>query len=62
MREQKNRQKDVPEKNTRQETALRAYQLWRERGCPEGSEEEDWFRAEEEMRRHGPPGEDMVAA
>jgi len=62
MREQKKRQKDIPEENAAQETALRAYQLWRERGCPEGSAEEDWFRAEEQVRHEGPPGEDMVAA
>ena len=23
-----------------------AYYLWRERGCPNGSPEEDWYRAE----------------
>jgi hypothetical protein len=23
-----------------------AYQLWLERGCPIGSDQEDWFRAE----------------
>ena len=27
----------------------RAYELWLERGCPEGSPEEDWYRAEREM-------------
>jgi hypothetical protein len=30
-------------------TAL-AYALWRERGCPDGNPEEDWFRAEQELR------------
>ena len=25
-----------------------AYSLWESRGCPEGSPEVDWFRAEEE--------------
>lgn len=33
-----------------EEIALRAYRLWEERGCPIGSPEEDWFRAEEEIR------------
>jgi hypothetical protein len=34
-----------------QETiALRAYRLWLDRGCPFGSEQEDWFRAEGELR------------
>lgn len=28
----------------------RAYELWLERGCPEGSPEEDWYRAESEIR------------
>ena len=27
----------------------RAYQSWIERGCPMGSPEEDWFRAEREL-------------
>src|ERR1035438_6684823 len=31
---------------TESETATIAYQLWRERGCPIGSDQEDWFRAE----------------
>jgi hypothetical protein len=26
-----------------------AYRLWIERGCPSGSPEEDWFRAEKEL-------------
>jgi len=29
--------------------AKRAYQLWVQRGCPEGSPEEDWYRAEKEL-------------
>lgn len=28
----------------------RAYELWIERGCPEGSPEEDWFQAETEIK------------
>ena len=27
-----------------------AFQFWTERGCPEGSPEDDWFRAERELR------------
>ena len=27
-----------------------AYELWIQRGCPLGSPEVDWFRAEEELR------------
>ena len=32
-----------------------AYRFWLERGCPVGSPEQDWFRAEEEMGREEPP-------
>ena len=27
-----------------------AHELWEARGCPEGSPEEDWFRAAEQLR------------
>lgn len=30
--------------------AALAYELWQGRGCPEGSPEEDWSRAEEELQ------------
>jgi hypothetical protein len=30
--------------------AERAHELWRQRGCPEGSAEQDWFEAEEQLR------------
>lgn len=32
-------------------TALRAYELWQERGCPHGSAEVDWYQAERNLRR-----------
>jgi hypothetical protein len=32
------------------EIAARAHQLWEARGCPEGSPQEDWFHAAEELR------------
>jgi hypothetical protein len=32
------------------EIANRAYELWERRGCPIGSPEEDWIRAEEELQ------------
>lgn len=32
------------------EVAALAYQLWQARGCPYGSAEEDWLRAESEVR------------
>lgn len=34
---------------TSDETALRAYRLWEQRGSPLGSPDEDWFRAEQEI-------------
>jgi hypothetical protein len=40
---QEAREEDIP--------AL-AYKLWQARGCPEGSSQEDWFRAIEELRSH----------
>ncbi len=33
-----------------QDIAALAYKLWQGRGCPEGSPEEDWFRAVEVLR------------
>lgn len=36
---------------TNEEIAARAYQCWHERGCPHGSPEQDWRRAEEQLRR-----------
>jgi hypothetical protein len=36
---------------TSEEIAAHAYRCWHERGCPEGSSEVDWHRAEEELRR-----------
>ena len=33
-----------------QETERLAYQFWLKRGCPIGSPEDDWFRAEEELQ------------
>jgi hypothetical protein len=32
------------------EIAALAYELWKARGCPDGSAEEDWFQAAEELR------------
>ena len=31
------------------EIAVLAYQFWHERGCPIGSDQEDWFRAKREL-------------
>jgi len=32
-----------------------AYQFWEERGCPEGSPEEDWYEAELNIDREQDP-------
>ena len=34
------------------EVAVLAYKYWEERGRPEGSDQEDWFRAESELRKN----------
>lgn len=34
-----------------EEIARLAYSYWQARGCPEGSPEEDWQRAEDELRK-----------
>jgi hypothetical protein len=41
VRPQKAREEDIPSL---------AYKLWQARGCPEGSSQEDWFRAVEELQ------------
>ncbi|MBN9662643.1 MAG: DUF2934 domain-containing protein [Acidobacteria bacterium] len=48
----------IPEDNptgacSREDVATLAYQLWHSRGCPVGSPEEDWCRAEEWLRTKG---------
>ncbi len=36
---------------THEDIASHAYRCWHERGCPVGSPEEDWHRAEQELRQ-----------
>ena len=36
-----------------EEIAWLAYASWQARGCPDGSPEEAWFRAEEELKGRG---------
>jgi len=33
-----------------EDIATLAYELWQARGCPDGSSQEDWFHAAEELR------------
>ena len=35
-----------------EDIAALAYKFWQARGCPEGSSQEDWFRAIEELQSH----------
>jgi hypothetical protein len=37
-----------------EETAKLAYSYWEQRGCSGGSAEEDWLRAERELRSAAP--------
>lgn len=41
----------LPDFAERDPIARRAYRLWQERGCPVGSPQVDWFRAEQETRK-----------
>jgi len=43
---------DSPQLNT-EEIARLAYSYWEARGCQGGSADEDWFRAEKELRAQG---------
>lgn len=40
---------DGEQQPTSSDVASRAYDLWQQRGCPEGSAEEDWLEAEREL-------------
>ena len=42
---------------TQEEISVRAYQCWQERGCPEGSPEADWYKAEQEFRTNVSSGQ-----
>ncbi len=41
---------DASEPDHEQARAILAYRFWQERGCPIGSPEEDWFRAEQALK------------
>ena len=38
-----------------QEIISLAYEFWQARGCPDGTPEDDWFRAEEELKNRTRP-------
>ena len=44
------------------EIAALAYQLWKDRGCPVGSPEADWFQAESEWKARETSGLTTAAA
>lgn len=47
---------------TGDEISERAYQCWHERGCPHGSPEVDWHRAEQELRERKRQSKGLGAA
>ena len=53
-------QRAVSDNADDREIAVLAHQLWHERGCPIGSDQEDWFRAEREIARSKKLGEEEV--
>ena len=61
-REKKEEQKHMNHDETEHQRIARlAYDLWQKRGCPIGSPDEDWFRAENELRRESFVGQ-LVSA
>jgi Protein of unknown function (DUF2934) len=40
---------EISEPENQHEIAALAYKFWQARGCPDGTPEEDWFRAEKEI-------------
>ena len=40
---------EISSQPTTEEIANLAYALWQERGCPDGSPEEDWYDAENRL-------------
>jgi hypothetical protein len=53
----RNESSAVPENNvapTHDEIARRAFELYLARGASQGQDADDWFRAEAELRSHGP--------
>ena len=45
----------IPQPENQQEIISLAYEFWQARGCPDGTPEDDWFRAEEELKNRTRP-------
>jgi hypothetical protein len=43
------------------EIAIAAHSLWKDRGCPEGIDNEIWLEAERQLRGNQPPGAESRA-
>lgn len=50
------RQNSSPAPLTHEQIAALAEELWRERGCPEGSDIDTWLEAERQLRGGAPSG------
>jgi len=46
-----NRSEEADAESLHEQIVALAHALWRERGCPEGSPEEDWFAAEQQVEQ-----------
>ena len=45
----------LPKTMTRERIAVRAYEIWMERGCRDGNDQNDWFEAERQLNGHTAP-------
>jgi hypothetical protein len=44
-----------------EQIAALAYALWQDRGCPDGTADEDWFRAEQEIQARNQSQSEIVS-
>src|SRR4051812_48077423 len=47
---------DVMKELSHDEIAIAAHSIWKDRGCPEGIDNEIWLEAERQLRDGRPPG------
>jgi Protein of unknown function (DUF2934) len=45
------RERNVSQAVDERAVAALAFLIWQNRGCPIGSDQEDWFRAEEDLKK-----------